>query len=95
MNAGSGGNSVQMPAKGMSAPPPPLPSQMPPGVLPMNTTFNQAADPMVAQAHVIGREHPTPGDLAAAMHGVDRSMGSPIMGSPVMGSPVMGGRSSR
>lgn len=79
MNAGSGGNSVQMPAKGMSAPPPPLPAQVPPGVVPMNTTFNQAADPMVAQAHVIGREHPTPGDFAAAIHGVDRTMGSPLM----------------
>lgn len=83
MNAGSGGNSVQMPGKGMSAPPPPLPAQVPPGMMPMNTTFLQAADPMVAQAHVIGRDHPTPGDFAAAMHGVDRQQmnGTPIMGN--------------
>ena len=82
MNAGSGGNSVQMPAKGMSAPPPPLPSQAPPGMMPMNTTFNQVADPMVAQAHVIGRDHPTPGDFAAAIHGVNRSMGAPVLPEP-------------
>lgn len=75
MNAGSGGNSVQMPGKGMSAPPPPLPAQMAPGVVPMNSTLGQVADPLVAQAHVIGREHPTPGDFAAAIHGVDRGMG--------------------
>ena len=28
---------------------------------------------MTSQAHVIGRDHPTPGDFAAAMHGVPRS----------------------
>jgi hypothetical protein len=72
MNSGSGGNSVQMPGRGMAAPPPPLPSQGPPGV-PMATSFPQAADPLTAQAHVIGKDHPTPGDFAAAMYGVNRT----------------------
>lgn len=72
MNAGSGGNPVQMPGRGMSAPPPPLPAQGPPGV-PMTSTFNQVADPLTAQAHVIGKEHPTPGDFAAAMYGMNRA----------------------
>ena len=54
-------------------PPPPLPMQAPPGAPQGNTTFPMAADPMTAQAHVIGRDHPTPGDFAAAMHGVPRS----------------------
>jgi hypothetical protein len=72
MNSGNGGNSVQMPGRGMAAPPPPLPSQGPPGV-PMGTSFPQAADPMTAQAHVIGKEHPTPGDFAAAMYGMNRT----------------------
>lgn len=72
MNAGSGGNPVQLPGRGMSAPPPPLPAQGPPGV-PINSTFNQVADPLTAQAHVIGKDHPTPGDFAAAMYGMNRS----------------------
>lgn len=70
-NSGGGGNQVQMPARGMSAPPPPLPASSP-GV-PMASTFPQAADPLTAQAHVIGKEHPTPGDFAAAMYGMNRS----------------------
>jgi hypothetical protein len=39
----------------------------------MGTSFPQAADPMTAQAHVIGKEHPTPGDFAAAMYGMNRT----------------------
>lgn len=70
---GGSGNSVQMPSRGMAPPPPPLPMQGPPGVPQGNTTFPMAADPMTSQAHVIGRDHPTPGDFAAAMHGVPRS----------------------
>lgn len=72
MNSGSGGNSVQMPGRGMAAPPPPLPAQAPPGV-PMGTSFPQAVDPLTAQAHVIGKDHPTPGDFAAAMYGMNRT----------------------
>jgi hypothetical protein len=38
----------------------------------MGTSFPQAADPLTAQAHVIGKDHPTPGDFAAAMYGMNR-----------------------
>jgi hypothetical protein len=69
---GGSGNQVQMPTRGMAAPPPPLPSQLPPGMVQANSTFAQVADPMTAQAHVIGRDHPSPADFAAAMHGVNR-----------------------
>lgn len=79
MNAGSGGNPVQMPGRGMSAPPPPLPAQGPPGV-PMTSTFNQVADPLTAQAHVIGKDHPTPGDFAAAMYGMNRGTEAAMYG---------------
>ena len=71
MNSSGGGNSVQMPSRGMSAPPPPLPAQAPPGV-PMGTSFPTAMDPMTAQAHVIGKDSPTPADFAAAMYGMNR-----------------------
>lgn len=88
MNSGSGGNSVQMPMRGMAAPPPPLPAQAPPGV-PMATSFPQAADPMTAQAHVIGKEHPTPGDFAAAMYGMNRTSEAALYG----GAPAARGPS--
>lgn len=85
MNAssGGGGNQVQMPARGMAAPPPPLPASSP-GV-PMGTSFPQAMDPLTAQAHVIGKEHPTPGDFAAAMYGMNRTPESSLYGSGPQG----------
>lgn len=70
MNSSGGGNSVQ--TRGMAAPPPPLPAQAPPGI-PAANSFPQAADPLTAQAHVIGKDHPTPGDFAAAMYGMNRT----------------------
>jgi hypothetical protein len=70
-SSGGNGNSVQNGGRGMAAPPPPLPAQLPPGV-PPGTSFPQAVDPMTAQAHVIGKDHPTPGDFAAAMYGMNR-----------------------
>lgn len=70
-SSGGNGNTVQNGGRGMAAPPPPLPSQLPPGVPPANS-FPQAADPLTAQAHVIGKDHPTPGDFAAAMYGMNR-----------------------
>jgi hypothetical protein len=69
-SSGGNGNSVQTAPRGMAAPPPPLPANLPPGVQP-GTSFPQASDPMTAQAHVIGRDHPTPGDFAAAMYGMN------------------------
>ncbi len=85
MNSGSGGNSVQMPGRGMAAPPPPLPAQAPPGV-PMGASFPQAMDPMTAQAHVIGKDHPTPGDFAAAMYGMNRTPESALYNGGSRGS---------
>jgi hypothetical protein len=81
MNSGGSGNSVQMPSRGMSAPPPPLPAQAPPGV-PMGTSFPTAVDPMTAQAHVIGKDHPTPADFAAAMYGMNRGSESAVFEAP-------------
>jgi hypothetical protein len=70
-SSGGNGNSVQTGSRGMAAPPPPLPAQLPPGV-PPGTSFPQPVDPLTAQAHVIGKDHPTPGDFAAAMYGMNR-----------------------
>lgn len=37
-----------------------------------NTVAPMAMDPIPATSHIIGKDHPTPGDFAAAMHGVPR-----------------------
>jgi hypothetical protein len=43
-------------------------------------------DPNPATSHVIGRDHPTPADFAAAMHGVrDNAGGMPNMMPPPQG----------
>lgn len=49
-------------------------------------------DPNPATSHVIGRDHPTPADFAAAMHGV-RDNGMPTMMAPPQGqfAPQQGG----
>ncbi len=38
-----------------------------------NTTQQMTMDNVPATSHIIGRDHPTPGDFAAAMHGVPRT----------------------
>lgn len=38
-----------------------------------NTTQQMTMDNVPATSHIIGREHPTPGDFAAAIHGVPRT----------------------
>lgn len=38
-----------------------------------NTTQQVAMDSLPPTSHIIGREHPTPGDFAAAMHSVPRT----------------------
>lgn len=38
-----------------------------------NTTQQMTMDNLPATSHIIGRDHPTPGDFAAAMHGVSRT----------------------
>lgn len=81
MNASGGnGNTIQNSTRGMAAPPPPLPSQLPPGI-PAANSFPTAADPLTAQAHIIGKDHPTPGDFAAAMYGMNRGSETQMYGS--------------
>jgi hypothetical protein len=71
-SSGGGGNSIQMPSRGMASPPPPLPNQGLP--VPQGTTMlPQTTDPRIPQAHVIGGDSPTAADFAAAMHGVPRA----------------------
>lgn len=36
-------------------------------------------DSRIPSAHVIGNEHPTPADFAAAMHGANHLMGNPVL----------------
>jgi hypothetical protein len=51
-----------------------------------NTYAPIAMDPNPATSHVIGRDHPTPADFAAAMHGVrDNAGGMPNMMPPPQG----------
>ena len=38
-----------------------------------NTTQQMTMDNLPATSHIIGRDHPTPGDFAAAMHGSPRT----------------------
>ena len=60
-----------------------------------NTYAPIAMDPNPATSHVIGRDHPTPADFAAAMHGVrDNAGGQPNMMAPPQGqfAPQMGGQ---
>lgn len=38
-----------------------------------NTTQPMTMDNVPATSHIIGRDHPTPGDFAAAIHGVSRT----------------------
>lgn len=39
-------------------------------------------DSIPATSHVIGKDHPTPGDFAAAMHGVPRTLEGPMGNMP-------------
>lgn len=82
-------NTGPVPTRGMGAPPPPLPAASPPGGYSMapNTTMPQTIDAMTAQAHVIGRDHPTPADFAAAIHGVGNRFESYLPQQPSFQQP--------
>ncbi len=58
-----------------------------------NTVIPLSMDSAPATSHVIGRDHPTPADFAAAMHGVQRAPvaenAPPPMGNYNMPSPWM------
>jgi len=61
-----------------------------------NTVAPHTMDSGPATSHVIGRDHPTPADFAAAMHGVQRAPvpenGPPPSGNYNMASPWMQGQ---
>ncbi len=67
-------------------PPPALPQQAPPGYGQQpNTTAPVTMDSRIPTSHMIGNEHPTPADFAAAMQGMNsvRPHEAMIQGAPV------------
>jgi hypothetical protein len=63
MNVGSASNPMMQPPQGMIMSPNP------------NTVQQHTMDNVPATSHIIGKDHPTPGDFAAAIHGVPRMEG--------------------
>jgi hypothetical protein len=76
---------------GMPPPPPPMPQQAPPGYDQMPSSMQgMTMDSRVPMSHMIGNEHPTHADFAAAMAGVSSSRHDiAAMASPV-GQPMPG-----
>ena len=67
-------------------PPPPMPAQQPMQYQQMPTTVSPLTmDSRIPTAHVIGNEHPTPADFAAAMAGMNavRPHEQALIGAPV------------
>jgi hypothetical protein len=54
-----------------------------------NTTQQMTMDNVPATSHIIGRDHPTPGDFAAAMHGVPRTEGGGMLPPPMAANGMM------
>jgi hypothetical protein len=46
------------------------------------STTGMTMDSRIPTAHVIGNEHPTPADFAAAIHGGNQMMGAPVQMMP-------------
>jgi hypothetical protein len=88
MNIPSGGGGG---GGGMPPPPPPMPQQAPPGYGQMPSSMQQVTmDSHIPTSHMIGNEHPTPADFAAAMVGVASSRPDiAAMAAPV-GQPMPG-----
>jgi hypothetical protein len=73
------------------APPPPMPNHLPAhassgynsgmNMMPPSSgsVAGMAMDSRIPTSHMIGGEHPTPGDFARAMVGLPNGMGSPLM----------------
>lgn len=81
--------------RGMPPPPPPMPQQAPPSYAQMpSSTQGMTMDSRIPTSHMIGNEHPTPADFAAAMVGVASSrpdiaaMAAPV-GQPMPGAIPM------
>lgn len=82
--------SQQNQAAGRGPPPPPMPLQTPVYQQQMaGTTAPITMDSRVPTAHIIGNEHPTPADFAAAMTGMGsvRPQEQMLQGSPVGAMP--------
>lgn len=77
--------------QGMPPPPPPMPQQAPPGYGQMPSSMQGVTmDSRIPTSHMIGNEHPTPADFAAAMVGVASSRPDiAAMAAPV-GQPMPG-----
>lgn len=90
MNIPSGGGGGGMPS-GMPPPPPPMPQQTPHAYAQMPSSMQHVAmDSHIPTSHMIGNEHPTPADFAAAMVGVASSRPDiAAMAAPV-GQPMPG-----
>lgn len=54
-----------------------------------NTTQQMTMDNLPATSHIIGRDHPTPGDFAAAMHGVSRTEVAGMVPPPMPANGMM------
>ncbi len=63
---------MSVPSQRGPPPPPPMPQQTPPqyNQIP-STTAPMTMDSRIPTTHMIGNEHPTPADFAAAMHGMN------------------------
>ncbi len=80
MNMGSTSNPIQAPMGGsgsmIMAPNP-------------NTTQQMTMDNVPATSHIIGRDHPTAADFAAAMHGVPRTEAAGMVPPPMPANGLM------
>jgi hypothetical protein len=54
-----------------------------------NTTQQMTMDAIPATSHIIGKDHPTPGDFAAAMHGVPRTEVAGMVPPPMPANGMM------
>jgi len=54
-----------------------------------NTTQQMTMDNLPATSHIIGRDHPTPGDFAAAIHGVPRTEVAGMVPPPMPANGMM------
>jgi hypothetical protein len=54
-----------------------------------NTTQQMTMDNMPATSHIIGKDHPTPGDFAAAIHGVSRTEVAGMVPPPMAANGMM------
>jgi len=72
------------------ASPPPLPAQTPQSYNQMpSSTQPMTMDSHIPTSHMIGNQHPTPADFAAAMAGARVDPGAMYAAAPMQGNPMM------